>query len=126
MKTISLSDGEWKIMELLWTQPPHTIMQLVAALHRQTGWAKATVITMLGRLEAKGAVRHEQNGRTKAFYPAIGREEVAARETESFLEKVYAGSVGLMVNAMVERGTLSKAEIDDLYEILKRAEEGST
>ena len=32
---------------------------LTAALSAETGWEKHTVITMLTRLEAKGAVRHE-------------------------------------------------------------------
>ena len=35
------------------------------------------------------------------------------------------GSVGLMVSAMAQDKALSKDEIDELYEILRKAEEGS-
>ena len=45
-------------------------------------------------------------------------------ETRSFLDKVYRGSVGLMVSALAEDKALSRAEIDELYEILRKAEEG--
>ena len=45
-------------------------------------------------------------------------------ETRSFLDKVYRGSVGLMVSALAEDKALSKQEIDELYEILRKAEEG--
>lgn len=53
---VNLSDSEWKLMNRLWEQSPRTIMELTASLKEDTGWSKNTVITMLARLEAKGAV----------------------------------------------------------------------
>ena len=53
---VNLSDGEWKLMNRLWEGGELTIAQLTAALREETGWGKHTVITMLSRLEAKGAV----------------------------------------------------------------------
>lgn len=32
MGRIALSDGEWKVMNALWKQPPKTIMQLTKEL----------------------------------------------------------------------------------------------
>ena len=52
---VNLSDGEWKLMYKLWEEPSRTIAQLTAALQPETGWSKHTVITMLNRLEGKGA-----------------------------------------------------------------------
>lgn len=124
MKPISLSDNEWKLMEHLWDNPPRTIMQLTHALADQTGWAKATIITMLSRLEAKGAVRWESGGRARQYYPTISREAASAAETRSFLDKVYHGSVGLLVNAMANENALSADEIDELYAILRDAGKG--
>ena len=66
---VNLSDSEWKLMNRLWEQSPRTIMELTASLKEDTGWSKNTVITMLARLEAKGAVRHEEGGRA---WPSIG------------------------------------------------------
>lgn len=90
----NLTDAEWKLMHRLWEQSPQTITQLTAALSAETGWEKHTVITMLTRLEAKGAVRHETGGRAKQFYPAVAQNDAARTETESFLGKVYGGSLG--------------------------------
>lgn len=123
-RTIRLSDSEWKIMRLLWENSPQTIMQLTAALREETGWSKNVVITMLSRLEAKGAVAYEQGERAKQYYPAMDREKATAGETESFLDKVFDGSVGLMVNTMVRDKGLSKEEIAELYAILGKAERG--
>ena len=124
-RKISLSEAEWKLMDSLWEEPPKTIMQLTKSLEGNTGWGKNIVITMLKRLEAKGAVRYEEGGKAKQFYPAVSREETALEETRGFLDRVYNGSLGLMVDDMVSSRSLSEQDIEELMEILKKAEEGS-
>ena len=121
---VNLSDGEWKIMNLLWEEPPQTIMNLTRALKGDKGWSKNTVITMLNRMEAKGAVRHEEGERAKLFYPSVERDGAVLEETRGFLNRVYQGSLSLMVNAMVSSSELSDEEIEDLKAILDKAEEG--
>ena len=123
MKQISLSDNEWKLMGRLWERSPRTIMELTADLREETGWSKNTIITMLSRLEAKGAVRHEEGARAKAYYPAVDRERAARAETESFLGKVYGGSLGLLVSAMVESRALTEEDLAELSAILEKGGE---
>lgn len=118
---VSLSASERRVMEALW-QGDATLMELVRALGGADGWAKSTVTTMVRRMEAKGLVAHRENGKAKLFHAAVTREEVAAAETDSLLSRIYQGSVGLMVNAMFQRGTLTRADIDELYAILEQAE----
>ena len=123
MKQISLSNNEWKLMGRLWERSPRTIMELTADLREETGWSKNTIITMLSRLEAKGAVRHEEGVRAKAYYPAVDRETAARAETESFLGKVYGGSLGLLVSAMVESRALTEEDLAELSAILEKGGE---
>lgn len=123
---IKLTDSEWKIISLLWEQSPLTLMQMTSALYEDTTWSKHTIMTLLGRMEAKGAIHYTTIGRTKHFYPSIGKEETVVQEAESFLKKVFHGRVGLMINTMVNEKALSKEEIDELYNILKQAEEEET
>ena len=120
---VNLSDSEWKLMNRLWEQSPRTIMELTADLREETGWSKNTIITMLSRLEAKGAVRHEEGVRAKAYYPAVDRETAARAETESFLGKVYGGSLGLLVSAMVESRALTEEDLAELSAILEKGGE---
>ena len=118
---INLSDSEWKLMNRLWDRTPMTITELTAAVKDDTGWSKNTVITMLSRLEAKGAVRHQEGGRAKRYSPTSPREDAALAETESFLSKVYGGSLGLMVSNLVESRALTEADIAELSAILEKA-----
>ena len=118
---INLSDSEWRLMNRLWDRSPMTITELTAALREDTGWTKNTIITMLSRLEAKGAVRHEEGLRAKRYFPVTRREDAALTETESFLGKVYGGRLGLMVCNLVERHALTESDIAELSAILEKA-----
>lgn len=119
---ISVSHSEWAIMEELW-QGPKTLMELVRALGKSEGWAKSTVSTMIRRMTEKGLIQFESDGKTKTFMATVTREDVVAEETTSLLRRAYNGSIGLLVNAMAQRNTLSKSDIDELYAILQKAED---
>ena len=116
---INLSDSEWKLMNRLWNRAPMTITELTAALREDTGWTKNTVITMLSRLEAKGAVRHEEGGRAKQYFPAVAREDAVRSETENLISKV--GGLGLVMSALVDSHALTEADIAELSAILEKA-----
>ena len=123
-KQLSVTQAEWPIMELLW-ESPRTLMEMVFMLCDRYAWSKSTVTTMVRRMVDKGLITFHTEGRTKIFRPAVSREEVAARETNSLLRRAYNGSVGLLVSAMVNRNDLTKEDIDELYAILKQAEENA-
>ncbi len=116
MEHIQLSPNEWKLMELLWEKEPQTITQLTAGIRPLYGWTKHTVITMLNRLDAKGAVAY--------------RERAAMEETETLLNRVYGGRLGLLVNAFVQQKGITEEERDSLLALLQetpvRKEEDQT
>ena len=120
-KLQTVTQSEWHIMELLW-ESPRTLMELVNLLEETQGWAKSTVTTMVRRMDTKGFITYETQGRTKTFHPAVSREEVVLRETDSLLRKAYNSSLGMMLSAMVQHNKLSQSDIDELYAILKEAE----
>ncbi len=121
---VKLTASEWSVLACLWEDSPRTVMQMVSALGDRVGWAKSTTITTLRRMEEKGLVRVEQGARGKLYAPAVAREQAAAAETHSFLDRVYQGSVGLMMSAMVKRQELSQDEVAELRAILDRMEGG--
>ena len=115
--------GEWKIMEQLWKESPQTLMQLVHTLSREVGWSKSTVATMVKRMEAKGLLRFEEGDKARRIFPTLSREEAAAAETNSLIEKVFKGNPGMLMVSLLEQNDFSKEEIDEMYAILKKAED---
>ena len=121
-KNITLTEAEWAVMECLWEKSPRTGRETVAWLDQKMGWTRSTVLTMLRRLEAKGAVAGDTDGELKTFRPLIAREEVAVRETENLLDRAYKGSLSLLVSSLTRKQSLPQNEIDELYAILREME----
>lgn len=120
---VRLTASEWSVLDCLWEDSPRTVMQLVADLSGRVGWAKSTTITTLRRMEEKGLVDVEQGTRGKLYAPAVEREQAVIAETHSFLDRVYQGSVGVMMSAMAKRQELSPNEVAELRAILDQIEE---
>ena len=118
----TLTPTEWNLMECLWDHAPRTGREAVEYLEEKMGWSRSTTLTLLRRMTEQGLIRCEEAGGVKTYSPLLPREEAALRETDSFLGRVYKGSVSMMVSAMTEKKALSREEIDALYAILKEAE----
>lgn len=121
---ISLTQAEWSVMECLWEAGPLTGREVVQSMEKSCGWSRSTTLTLLSRLENKGALRSvpAEKG-PKVFSPVLRREEAALGETKDFLDRVYQGSLSLMVSALTKKQALSREELDELYELLKGLEE---
>ena len=122
---INLTTAEWNIMEGLWEKSPLTGREITDLMETRMGWNRSTTLTLLRRLEEKEAIESDDEGRKKLFLPIISREDAALQETEEFLDRVYNGSVSMMLSAMTKKQALSKSEIDELYAMLKELEGGN-
>lgn len=121
-ESISLNNSEWYIMEALWQKQPQTLMQLVHEMKEKQGWSKSTTNTMLRRMQEKDYIRYEEGEKARLYYTNIKREIVVLKETETFLKRTYGGSLGMLVNAFVENHSLTERDIEELREILHKAE----
>ena len=120
---INLTQAEWNIMEYLWEHPAASGREITREMERIADWSRSTTLTLLARLEGKGAVRADSEGGKKHYSPLLRREDAALQETEAFLSRVYHGSVSLMVSALTKKQALPRKEIEELYAMLKELEE---
>lgn len=118
-----LSEAEWHVLESLWAESPKVGSQIVADMERRKGWSRSTTLTMLRRMTDKGMISCDDSGKMKTYTSLVLREEAVKKETESFLNRVYQGSVSMLLNNFVEKQKLSAGEIKELREILDQAEE---
>lgn len=120
-KVVMLQPSEWIIMDKLWESSPKTIMQLYHELKEEPGWSKSTVNTLLRRMVQKEIIFYEEGAKAKQYYPKINRDDAAITETESLLDRVYKGSVSMMLNTLIRNNNLTNDDIDELYAILEKA-----
>lgn len=123
---INLTEAEWTVMECLWEKSPLSGREVTEQLEKSAGWNRSTTNTLLYRLEAKGAISTVTKGRSKFFSAVLRREDAALRETEDFLDRVYHGSLSMMVSSLTRKQALPKSEIDKLYAMLKDLEGGNS
>jgi BlaI family penicillinase repressor len=118
-----ISESEWLVMRVLWAKSPLTANEVVERLTGKTQWKPKTVKTLIDRLMKKGAVKFEKEGRRYRYYPAIGQDECIATERQSFLRRVYGGTMKPMLAAFLEDAELSEEDIIELKEILEQKAE---
>lgn len=119
---IKVTNSEWYVMNCLWEKSHLSLMQLVPLLKESAGWSKSTSATMVRRMTEKDLIGYEENGQTKYFFPKVKKQDVVVQETRDFLQRIYDGSVGMMMSALVRQNDLSQEDILELQEILKAAQ----
>ena len=119
---IKVTNSEWYVMNCLWEKSHLSLMQLVPLLKESAGWSKSTSATMVRRMTEKDLIGYEENGKTKYFFPKVKKQDVVVQETRDFLQRIYDGSVGMMMSALVRQNDLSQEDILELQEILKAAQ----
>ncbi len=121
-KALNLTPTEWHLMECLWEKSPRTGREAVEYLEQKVGWSRSTTLTLLRRMAEKGLIHCGEEDGLKVYTPLVPREDAVLRETDDFLNRVYKGSISMMMSAITQKQDLSKEEIDELYAILKQAE----
>lgn len=114
----SLSSAQWAVMEHLWRNGSLTGREATDVMEAEIGWSRSTTLTMLRRMEEKGFVRSTANGGVKTFYPVLRREDAAMQVTENLLERVYHGSISMLLSALTHKQNLSQEEIHKLHALL--------
>lgn len=113
-----ISSSELEVLEVLWrSEKPMPIAAIRAALEDTHSWDSSTVKTLLRRLREKGAVESEKRD-VFYYWPLLSREEYRRWSTQSFLQRVYQGSVRDLVAGLVESCSLSQEDLNELRGIL--------
>ncbi|WP_144529924.1 penicillinase repressor BlaI [Peribacillus simplex] len=116
----SISESEWEIMNVLWDKAPQTANDIIGSLQESTHWKPKTIRTLLDRLVQKDVVGVNKNLRVYTFYPLYTQEECQRAETESFLNRIYGGTLKSMLVQFIQEDTLSDDDINELRFILNK------
>jgi BlaI family transcriptional regulator, penicillinase repressor len=118
-----ISDTEWEVMNVLWSRSPlsadHVIRILQAA---DPSWHERTVKTLLNRLIKKKALGYRKEGRAYLYRPLVSKGDCVSAVSESFLTRVFGGSLQPMIAHFAESRELSADEIAELKRLIKKTE----
>jgi len=116
-----LSRRERQIIDVLYRRGRATAAEVVADLPGDPSYS--TVRTQLRVLEAKGHVRHEDDGQRYVYSPAVPRGTVRRSALKHLVETFFDGSVEQTVAALLgaDAARLSEAELERIAELIEKA-----
>jgi BlaI family penicillinase repressor len=116
---ISLADREAQLMHALWDHGPSTVNEVQARLADELAYT--TVLTMLRKLEAKGYVGHEEEGRAHRYHALIERSAAQEGALRALVSRLFKGSSDALLLHLVSREKLSVKQVQRIEEQLRTA-----
>jgi predicted transcriptional regulator len=117
----ALTDGELRIMRVLWERPRATVGDVVEALNATPKPAYNTVLTMLRILERKGYVTHEKEGRAFTYVPLVDRGQARRRALTHVLTRFFDNSREELVLDLLGHDDADDEEVRRVRELLEKA-----
>ena len=114
---IVLYDRELEVMEVLWARGSGTVTEVREALEDEMAYT--TVLTVLRRLDEKGYVGHEEEGRAHRYHPLVERQAARESALDRLTRKLFEGSPELLLTHLVSRRKLSEAQLKRLHSLLE-------
>jgi BlaI family penicillinase repressor len=122
--SVSITDAESEVMNILWRTSPIATEDLIAALENPAKWQTSTVKTLITRLLKKGAIRAQKDGRRYLYSPVVKREQWLTDESTGLLNRLFGGRVAPLVAHFSERKKLTKKDIAELKQLIEELDDG--
>ena len=121
-KSPNLTDGELRLMKILWKKGVATVGDVAASLADHPPLAYSTVLTTLRILEGKGYLRHTKKGRAFVYEPVIAQEEASRSALSYLVNRFFGGSRELLVVNLLKEETISRAELSRIHKMIAESE----
>ena len=119
-----LTDLENDVMHALWKGGACSVEAVHQIVSRKRKLKEATIRTLLRRLEKKGYLHHESDGRAYIYRAVEPARSLAARAVRQIIDRFCQGSVEELVSGMVEAKVLNKGDIDQLEKFVRNRRPG--
>lgn len=121
-----MTELENDVMQVVWKSGPCSVEAVYDIVSQNRDLKETTVRTLLRRLEEKGYLAHESDGRAYVYRAKESARGLAARAVRQIIDRFCGGSVEELVSGMVDANVLSKSEMSRLAEFVKNRKEGAS
>src|ERR1700682_1565395 len=110
----NLGEVEQLVMDYIWTHGPSSSEACREALASSRPMKDSTIRTVLRRLEEKGYLTHESEGRTFIYKASDARQNVAVRAVKNIIDRFCGGSAEALLLGMVDNDVLDRKQLERL------------
>lgn len=111
-KTLTLTNAEHRIMEVIWARGSATVAEVVEALNGKDAYT--TILTLMRILKDKGYLATRKEGRAFVFEPRVDRDTAARKAVHQLLSKFFDGSPSELVLSFLREEEITPDELDQI------------
>jgi predicted transcriptional regulator len=117
----NLARRERQIMDVIYARGQATVAEVLEDLADPPTYS--TVRAMLGKLEKKGYLKHEEHGPRYVYVPTVPRTKASVNALERTVKTFFDGSATKAVAALLDMRSedLSDEDIDRMAELIEQA-----
>ena len=116
----AVSPAETQVLRIVWQAGRATVQDVCERLPAERKITYATVQTLLRRLEKKGYIEHERQGKAHVFLAAVKSEDVIRRTVGDFLDRLFGGDPVPLMQYLAEHGEIGADDIENLKELTNK------
>jgi predicted transcriptional regulator len=120
-KSVTLTEAELRLMDILWQKGPATVQQVVESLPEKQPLAYNSVLTTMRILEKKGYVEHVKDGRAHVYKPLVERREASRFEIRHLVNRFFKDSHEALVLNIIEDQSIDAEELQRLRQLVKES-----
>jgi predicted transcriptional regulator len=124
-KSVTLTEAELRLMDVLWQQGPSTVQQVLEALPKKSQLAYNSVLTTIRILEKKGYARHIKDGRAHVYRPLVERAEATRSEIRHLAQRFFKNSHEMLVLNILEDRGVDADELKRLRQLMQETQSDS-
>lgn len=114
-----ITESEWEIMRVVWTNEKVTSKEISNVLAEKKHWKPATTKTFIGRLVKKGVLSTESKGNRYIYSATVSENECLKSATEGLFENICNKEVGKTIADLISDASLSHDDVKMLEEVLE-------
>ncbi len=117
-QTHQLGDLQLAIMRVLWTRKQATVAEVHTDLLEERGLALTTIATMLSKMEKKGIVAHDRDGRQFIYRATVAENDVQTSMVENLTEQLFGGDITALVSRLLSAREVQPGELAQLKKLI--------
>ncbi len=119
------TDAELDILAVVWSRGPSTVRDVHDAIRRRKPAQYTTILKLMQIMAEKGLLRRDESERAHVYEPCRTKEWTRRQLAGDLLERAFGGSQANFVLGALSARKASRAELDEIRQLLDEYEKGT-
>lgn len=120
LNKVSLSDLQLAIMRALWNKPNSTTAEVVEAVRKNRPLAHTTIATLLTRLEKRGLVEVNREGRQLCYRALFSENQIKKSMVSDLVSSLFMGNTSALLSHLFREQEFDEDDLEAIRRMIER------